>query len=449
MTPSKAYPAKTGARAGRAPFWQVSLQASVLASTLLLTSTAAITAQALEYSVDSALQVTAQHDDNIRLEVNNQESVYGHSINPSAKTQVRSENWEMSADLELRFSEFSDEGYDSDDQYLTLGGESRGEQYTAGFTGQVTRDTTRTSESGDSGRVSNDRRELYSISPYWQYLLTESHLLALSGSAQKVDYKDPAYTGYEYYSGQAQWTFLYNERLRFNVNVSTTDYQSDGLTGDYNFGLVLGGVFIPVTRQQQTYFTDTKGTGYQIGFAYQFTEALSFDGMWGKRDSETTYKIIDPSGVCGTGLIGGVCSLQDNDAKTDQKNISVTWDKEYNRFVASYALDTSPSSDGYVLEQETYRLAWDYRLFERGKISLNTTYGENEALGGSSLQNRSLASERDYWVSTVSYSHQMLEHWYLNASVRYRYQDRKIDQDDAEALGGRIGIEYRPTKLIW
>ena len=406
-------------------------------------------AQAVEYSLDSALQVTAQHDDNIRLSVDNQESVYGHSINPSAKAQVRAENWQMAADLELRFSEFSDEGYDSDDQYLTLNGESRGEQYTAGFTGKVTHDTTRTSETGDSGRVSNDRRKLYSISPYWQYFVTPNQLVAINGSAQKVDYEDENYTGYEYYSGSAQWTYLYNERLRLNANINTTQYQSDGLTNDYILGLFVDSNFIPLRQEQQAYFTDTKGVGYQIGFQYQLTEALSFDGMWGKRDSETSYKIVDPSGVCNTGLIGGVCGLEDNDAKTDQKNISATWDREYNKFTASYSLDTSPSSDGYVLEQETYRLKWDYRLFERGKVSLDTTYGENEALGGSSLQNRSLSSERDYWNATLRYSHQVLEHWYVNASVRYRYQDRAVDQADTEALGGQIGIEYRPTKIIW
>ena len=421
---------------------------------LLTTAVVAFADMALsvEYSTETALEVTAQHDDNIRLDVNNAESVYGHSINPSVKSDIRSETWDVSADLKLQFSEFSDEGYDSDDQYLTFNGETRSEKYTAGFTGQITRDTTRTSETGDSGRVSNDRRELYIISPYWQYPVTESNLVSISGSAQKVDYKSADYIGYEYWSGQLQWTHVFNERLRLNANVNTSDYDSDGLTDEYTFVDLFGFLNGSNDQIEQTYFTSTKGVGYQFGFQYQLAENLSFDGLWGKSDTETTYSIKDPEGACNDPafLLGrGVCDLQDNDSKTDQKNISLKWDDELNSFYFSYALSTQPSSDGYVLESEVYKLAWNHRLFRTGVVSIDASYGENEALGGSSLGNRTLRSERDYWTAVARYSHQVFEHWFVKASVRYRYQDRKFDRDDAEALGGRIGIEYRPTKFVW
>lgn len=394
---------------------------------------AVLDSSALEYSLETELDVVARHDDNIRLRVNDEESVSGYRIEPRIKSKVRSDNWETSADLKLGFSEFSDDGFDSNDQYLTLSGEREGERYSTRLTANVTRDTTRTSEEDDSGRVSNDRREFYALSPYWQYRVTQKNLLSLSGNASKADYKSTSYTGYEYWSAQAQWTYLYTQRLRFSANLNTSDYSSDE-RADNRFSIF--GI---------TQATNSESLGYQLGVSYQVTTKLSLEALWGQSHADTSYETGDPNNFC----VIFACDIDGFKATSEQVNAGLEWKNERHSLSASYTIDSRPSSDSYVLEQETYKLNWAYRLGENNRVSVNTRYGENEALGGADAGSNALSSERKYLTAEARYHHRVFERWYVNAKLRYRYQDYATVEGSAEGLGATIGITYRPTKFIW
>ncbi|MEE8059770.1 MAG: hypothetical protein V3T17_18360, partial [Pseudomonadales bacterium] len=403
---------------------------------------------------ESALKVTAQHDDNINLEVTNQDSVYGETINPSAKLQMKTETWVTSIDTDLRFTDFNRRGYDSDDQYVDLLTRWSGEKSSFSLSGNATHDTTRTSEAEDSGRFSNERRKFYSLASSWSYAITDRNTLAISANLSMADYRDERYTGYDNAQIYTEWTHIYTENVNFFLRANVSEYESDGRTQNFTF-VNLSLLNPPAQQFEQTYITKTAGSGFQLGANYLLTEQLTLFGLFGSSENDSKYEVSDEFDLCNltateSGWIArGACTLEDQSAKTKTIETNVSWKQERQTLTAGYTVQTQPSSNGYVTEAEAVTLNWHYQLSEKNSLNTTARWGENKALEVPDEQLQTNRSNREYNTATVAYSHQLTENWSVSASFHYRYQDRGSDDSAAEATGGRIAITYRPQTKQW
>ncbi len=417
---------------------------------------------AAEYTLSSALKIKAQHDDNINLEVSNQNSLYGETLNPSAGLQVKTESWATSVNADLRFSNFNRNGYDSDDQYIDLISRKTGERYSFSLQANATHDTTRTSEALDSGRISNERRKYYSLTPSWTYSITDQHQLTLSTTLSTAEYNDERYTGYENGQAYAEWAYIYAENLRFFLRANASDYESDGRRQRFNFVRLINTPFSPSPRRQffleeQTYVTKTNGIGFQLGANYQVTEKLAFFGLFGSSETDTNYDITAGSNLCDitasdpSWIVRGACTLEDQSSSTKTIDSSITWKEERQTFVVGYNLQTQPSSDGFLLEYNRANLNWNYKLSQKNNINISAVWGKNKTLDKPDEQVVTSNSDREFQNVTVGYNHRFTKEWSVNLSYRYRYQERKTNNTDATGTGtgGHIAISYRPQAKQW
>lgn len=406
---------------------------------------------AAEYSLESGLTVKFNYDNNINLQVDDPDSLYGETINPTAKLKIHTETWKSDLKADLRFSTFNRSGFDSDDQVVSASTEKFTEKMLFTLNGSATRDTTRTSEELDSGRRSNERRKMYSLAPLFRYTLTESQYLTFSGTLSTSEYDDETYTGYDYIDTYAEWSYIYSEKLSYFVRANGSRYESDGRTQDFLFARFGGTAII----QEQTYIVATDGVGFQLGANYQFTEKLMFEGLFGDSRKDTEYTVFDDVNACDaiandpTWQLRGACSFEDQSSTTDLVNTSLTWEEERQTLSIAYSLQTQPSSDGYLLEYERVNLDWQYDLSELSKLAFNAVWSENQALDDPDEQAGVNRSNRIYQALSIDLRYRLTQTVYLSTSLRYRFQDREFQEGEAESVDGQLSITYRPQRKVW
>lgn len=406
---------------------------------------------AAEYSLQTGLTVKSKYDNNINLEVDNPDSIYGEIINPTAKIKMRTETWRSDLKADLRFSNFNRPGFDSDDQVITASTEKFTEKTLFTVSGRATHDTTRTSEELDSGRRSNDRRKLYSLTPLLRHTLADRQSLTLSANLSTSEYDDENYTGYDYIDTYAEWSYVYSEKLSYFIRANGSRYESDGRTQDFLFAR-FGSA--PIT-QEQTYVVETDSVGFQLGANYRLTEKLMLEGLFGNSATDTAYTVFDDINACDaiaddpTWQLRGACSFEDQDSTTDLVNTSISWEEERQNLSLAYSLQTQPSSDGYLLEYERVNLDWQYDLSELSQLTVRALWSENQALDDPDEQAGVNRSNRLYQSLSFDLRYRLTQTIYLSTSLRYRFQDREFQEGEAESVDGQLSITYRPQIKVW
>ena len=136
-----------------------------LALIALLVATAA--ANAAEYTAGYRVSMDGEHDDNVRLVEQNAQSISGASIAPGLKLGYRTADVTATLDTKLNFAAYDESAYDSNDQRLQFDVTKTTPRNEFGLQAGMNRDSTRTSELEDTGRVSDEatRHEDYWFSP--------------------------------------------------------------------------------------------------------------------------------------------------------------------------------------------------------------------------------------------------------------------------------------------
>lgn len=399
----------------------------------------AAVSNAAEYSLQSEIRVSAEHDDNFRLLVDDAESLTGASVIPSLVAEVQEENWSLLLDTELAFRRFDPNELDTDDQDIRLQALRQGERYSVNVAAGVVRDTTRTSEELDSGRVGlAQRHENYSVGAFASYFLTATNQLNASMSAAESKYDAVDRTGYEYYQGQLGWTHAYSSALRFNVaaNISRVEYEP------IETSLFLS----PLTRT-----SSTESVGWTVGADYKFNELYTLSTRYGQSDSTTDAKVDDPQSICDSffGALPGICRVSEQSTTVATWQLNLDRQGERNTFSISYSNSLQPSSDGVVIESERLSVTWQYRTSERGSLRLEALVGENKALRAQLDDSIARRVDRIYAYGTMRYSYRFNTRWRVFSTVAYRYQDREILDADAESARVLLGFAYTPRKSSW
>jgi hypothetical protein len=402
---------------------------------------AAHTGWAAEYSVESELNMSAEHNDNIRLTPTNPISLQGRSVSPKALAKIATETWDASLDIDLSFNDFNRSEYNSDDQFITLATNKKTELHTFAINAEAVHDSTRTSEQETSGIIttSAQRREMYSLAPQWTYMVTDRNYLSVSASLSETEYSSDTYTNYDYSSVQINWTRVFDEQLRMTLVLTGSEYEPEERLATFG----------------TTYKAESTSYGAQIGGEYGFTENWSINALVGSTKTDQKYIITDPQGACTNpqlaffGLTPGLCTIEDFESDNLVTDISTQWSNERNELSLAYSVQNQPSSQGYEVEYERYTMSWKNRLTEKSDIRLALTYGVNEAVDTSVSSIDPLNFDRDFSDATVSYYYRATQKWWLNATYNYTWQDTGVAINDAEANRILIGISYRPTQSVW
>ncbi len=391
---------------------------------------------ATEYRVGGHLRLEANHDSNLLMSEPAQSSA-GHLAAARLDAGMNSETTNANVDLTLLSRRYGMEGLDSDDQTLNVRTRHQWQRSAIGLDLSGVRNSTLTSELLDSGRVgSAGRHEQYTITPYAEYQISEHDLLILRASFIDSRYLDDGYVDYQYWNSSLLWSHALNERLSTFAQLVYSDYQSDTI----------------VAAAGQSYDTRSTEWGLLLGGEYQISETLTLSLMAGRSRNESTPSVQDPADVCSFAEefellpLFPLCTLEESTSKLTTIDGSLSWRTTRNTLSTRISRRTQPSSVGYVQVSEQLDLEWSHRLFEQGTLSAKVTVGNNE-VSGNYPSNRFNPS-RDYHYGTLTYGHQLDEHWSLQCSYQYRSQQYE-NGDPIDSHVARLGVIWKPTEKRW
>lgn len=424
--------------------WRVA-QLRALGCALLLLPAPALLAAA--NTVTFSAEARAEHDSNVRLSPgDNKTSILGGSSTATVNWDHRRGHSEGNLNLVLRSSWYNRDEYNSDDQFLRGRWSFLGERHQISLTGGFDRDSTRTSEIEDTGRVSDAavRRERGNVGASWGWSWTERQQLSASINATDVSYGSDRrqFVDYRFYSGSLGWTLRLSERTDLTVQGFGNLYRPEFRDASFNFF----GVPVPLS-----YKTESEALGADVGLSHRYTEHLELSASLGNSRVETEYSIRDPLEFCPSEFSEGfgICELRDRSANSRVARLEATYNRERHRASLRLNQETTPSSDGRLLEARRARAAWRWQLSERGTVRSALTWGRNEDVDGGSGLPTAQRSERDYYIGVLGYDHRLGSNWVLGAEYRYRYQKREILDRSANSHIGELYIRYEPEKPLF
>jgi opacity protein-like surface antigen len=186
---------------------------------LIATAVAASPLHAAEYTAAGRIGINGEHDDNVALVERGENAISGVSLAPALRLGYRTPDLTVSLDTQLNFARFDERDYDSSDQRMILDVAKQTPRNELGLQAGGVRDSTRTSELEDTGRVSRRavRREDYWLAPSWLTYLSERNALRFGASFHDVSYGSRTYTDYTTAGVDLTWLHILSPRTTLKL----------------------------------------------------------------------------------------------------------------------------------------------------------------------------------------------------------------------------------------
>ena len=360
---------------------------------------------AAQYSVESSVSARAEYNDNIFLTELPHDSVYGLIVIPEARMVAREANWETFLGARLRSNNYSEDGLNSNDIYLDASGSYSQERNIFSLAGQYYRDSNLNALREDFGVIPRRiDRELWSITPEYQRLLTERAVLALSYSHVDVEYLDAEDTGY-------------------------VPYDLDTVTGSIAYGLTETDKLI-FTLQATDYQTKSESLEYQlfiarVGLEHEFSELWSADFSIGgsRRNATVRTTPTEESKSSDTGTVF---------------DVGLTREAETGTFLGRISRENVPNSFGGLNVVDSLALILRQNITERWSYSIVARYRDIEAVALDRTTDREVITFEPKLFYAID------RFWTVEASYRYSQRRFKSDPDDTAPDSNRvyIGMTY-------
>ncbi|OUS12723.1 hypothetical protein A9Q89_04805 [Gammaproteobacteria bacterium 53_120_T64] len=389
------------------PRWPLQVYSSVI---VLLMGCLIGVVNAAEYSATAQIEAGLETDNNVRLVPDDEDAISGYRLSPDFTGRVLTPTLDAKFSLLLDLDRFDDSAYDTDDQDLKLSLKRQWQTDEFGVSGGLKRDSTRTSELQDTGRISNQtvRKETASVSPYWLHTLDQRHSVRADFSYQDVEYASNNYSDYEAMAASFSWLYQLTERTALQLQFHGSNFETDG-------------VFQSV---------ESDAFGLRAGFETAITERLQLNVLAGASRVDTSY-------------LTTLANVSDDQSTATFVDAKLNYSSERSRWGVQLSSDATPSGDGYLRVNNRISTNWVYQLSPYMETTLQILYGENE-----SLDDR-IQDQRDYANIEASVRYRLSPKWNIIARYRHRQQDRENQAGAAESDALFLTLRYYPSEMTW
>lgn len=422
---------------------------------------------AKEYSVATVLRAGGEYDDNVRL-AEDEIDIAGVVVSPEINFGVRTERLDIALNTALDFARFDRSKYNSDDQDIALTSAYAFEYNVFKAAAQLKRDSTRTSEQLDSGEIGGQatRREAENLTLALEHLLTEKQSLELSANYSSVNYAKVdnvlgLLSDYDYTGLNLAYSIALSDRMRFITQVVANRFESDtfrvvqfgqresGTVCNTDFLVFINGSvgcppFVATEIESDTY-------GMNVGVEHILTEKLLFSIAVGANYVASSFGSRPAENFSEQSELDLLTGLEDEDDTSFFLSSTLRYTGERTTLNLNLNASTNPSSNGYLLLSNQLFFDVDYRLSERSNVFAKLDLIDSGSLGDAvDATGRSLDSnDRTYGSASAGASYRLTEAWYVEASYRYRAQDRVFFDDIAKSNAVFLKIAYKPHKNTW
>lgn len=418
--------------------------------------------------METILRAGGEYDDNVRL-AEDEIDIAGIVVSPEINFGVRTERLDIALNTALDFARFDRSKFNSDDQDIALTSAYAFEYNVFKAVVQLKRDSTRTSELLDSGEIGGQatRREAENLTLAWEHLLTEKQSLELSANYSsinyaKVDSASVLLSDYDYTGLNLAYSIALSDRTRFITQIAANRFESDtfrvvqfgqresgtvcniDLLAVINGQLVLCPGFVSSEIESDTY-------GMNAGVEHVLTEKLLFSIAVGANYVASSFDSRPADNFSDQSELDLLTGLEDEDDTSFFLSSTFGYTGEQITLNLKLNSSTNPSSNGYLLLSNQLFFDVDYRLSERSNVFAKLNFVDSGSLGDAAdATGRSLESnDRTYGSASAGASYRLTEAWYVEASYRYRVQDRVFFDDIAKSNAVFLKVAYKPHKNTW
>ncbi len=386
------------------------------------------TLNAQEYYFQPSYNLQVEYDDNKQLKTerfnNIDTSSYGVINSLKAKVGARSDRYDIALDNQVKFNRYESEfNLDSDDYFIDLNASYNYSLLSRfGLTGSYIRDTTLSSElEGDGTGIVQDniRRQRWSITPDWSYLLSESLMLQASYTHSETEYAESTVGNYVDYTidnlslnFRQQWTALFTNTLSLSAMSFDIPKIGSGVTQS--------------SRETLEYTIN-------LGAEYQFLPTWSASLSVGQRftNTETNQFVNTPFAFTTKDDVKGFVFAFTLDKQFETGQVSIS----YNR-------STSAQGDGRLLIRDVVNGRYIYKFTEKLSFNLFGELNENST-SGSVDDGRG----RTYYTIYPTLIWRLNRQSSLKAGYRYRNQVFERNNEKATSNAVMINLNYQWDKF--
>ena len=304
----------------------------------------------------------------------------------------------------------------------------RRERSTFGLDVKFLRDSTLVSELQQTGVVLNSAtRNYYSITPNWNYILTERWSLALSGIGAWSRYQNAApgtLNNSDAYSGTAGLLYELTQQTQLSGSVT---YRSIKYSPNVS---------------------ETSAGSFQVGGSHRFTETTRGSLSVGYFNSDSQFQagaLVCPGPVvlCDTGALAPVRLTQTVDTRASGFLAEGSFQAALTPATSVSARlrqDLYPSGSGSVVKSSTLALGLGHQFTEKLR-------GNVDASAVRSLYLADQLSNRDAWYSALSagLAYQMAPNLWLEGAYRFSW----VNYDSASTADAQVNAVYGLIRYDW
>ncbi len=340
-------------------------------------------ATGFDWNRDYGVDATVERNDNFRLTEDDPIETSSLSLGVFADLQGASEISNLRFAIGAKGTNYSESSIeDSENYYLLLDTDRRGERWSGTFNLSYDLKPTTETELLDTGVLLDGERKSVGVTPGISYQLNERNSIYTNLSFLDVTYDTVSYTDYNNTSVSVGWINQFSEVSEASLNGSYAEYNPDD--GD-----------------------TTTITSLNVSYQWNTSEATAYNLTLGSAER-------DRSGETDR---DGNSSFSINHSLDDRNGFSFLVGRGY---VGSGA--------GEVRYESNLNLRWDHAVAERMQFNL-TAEGVR-------------SDERDYIGIIAGGRHQYTREISFAANYRYRVQQR--DNNDADSNSILLSISYSP-----
>jgi len=338
----------------------------------------------VRWTLEPQVSVRTEVDDNKRL-VAEPVTTLGVVTEAEAALAARTPISALVVTPRIRSARFAgDDGLDSDDQSLDLDARRQGERLGLRFAGTITRDTSRTSELDDTGRVDlNVRRMQLLAAPSLSYALDARTTLTSAVSHREVTFQDAGGAGLVDFtdrSASAGLVRALSQRTDLTLNLDAARFEA------------------PRARVRST------TTGARAGLRHAWSERL--DGGL-ELGAQRTDRDFPERGVARRAVDTGL-----------QLEGRLAYELERGRVGLRLSRRVTPSASGDVLQRDEVVLNVAHRVSPRARLSAGLRRLRNRSLDAARSDERTLVRIN----AGVQWS--LARRWTLAGQLTYTQQER-------------------------
>ena len=357
-----------------------------------------------DWHLNSSITEEFQYDSNWRLDPDNKESLWGFNTRPKVGVEAHTPRTDLNLNGGLNYGYFPDDtDQNSFDQRGDVSLRHRTERSVFGIGGNISHETTRTSEELDSGRDFSDTERIgMGGNASWSHSLTELVGVGMSGGAGYVTYDTDVLSDYRTFYGGPYVSFQLTEKDTLYLTGTYTRY--DRLTGD--------------DLQSDLFVGNAVWTR---AFTPQISASLRGGANYVSTDEDVT--------------IGGTTVSTSDDNIGYDGGASITYTEERASLTGSFSHSIVPSSLGRLQRRNTLALSASYRAAPLITLGFTTNFIQQEAADEDS-------EDRNYISAEPGVTWHFLPNWYARVAYRFRTQTLS-DEGRAYSNGGVASVSWR------